>query len=74
MSRYGDEPADYLDGDPCNADCADCGVGFWKGAFDSCVWCTPCAVRRDEWATAQEIKRMAKAVLSVDLMKVRDVA
>lgn len=76
MSRFDgpEEPADYLDGDPVNAECADCGLGWWKGEHDSCVWCGPCAQRRDDWATAQEIKRMAKAVLTVDLMHVKDVA
>lgn len=74
MSRFGDEPSDYLDGDPANAECADCGVGFYRSAFDACVWCGDCGQRRDDWATAQEIKRMAKAVLAVDLMNVKEVA
>lgn len=76
MSRYDprDEPANYLDGDDCNAACSDCGSGFWRSEYDACPFCGPCAQSRDDWATAQEIKRMAKAVLSVDLTKVRDVA
>lgn len=75
MSRWGiDPPDDGAYDDPTNADCADCGTGFWKGEYDSCVWCGPCAQRRDDWATAQEIRHMAKAMLRVDLSKVKDVA
>jgi hypothetical protein len=76
MSRYDqpDEPADYLDGDPVNAECSDCGVGFWREPLDGCVWCGECADRRDRWATAQDVRLMLKAVLAVDLSKVRDVA
>ena len=76
MSRYDgpDEPADRLDGEITNCDCADCGLPFYRSAFDACPWCGPCAVRRDDWITAFELRRMAKAVLSIDLTKVRDIA
>lgn len=74
MSRYGDDATYAEDGEPTNAECSDCGLGFWRSEFDSCPWCGPCAQRRDDWATAQDLKRMAKAVLAVDLTNVKDVA
>jgi hypothetical protein len=72
--RYGDEDLDALDGDATNADCADCGTSYFRSGHDRCVWCGPCAQRRDAWVTAFELRRMAKAVLSIDLSTVREVA
>lgn len=74
-SRYDprDEPADYLDGDD-NARCADCGAGFYRSAWDRCHWCSACADTRDRWAEAQAMRSILKAVLKVDLSKVKDVA
>jgi hypothetical protein len=60
--------------EPDGAICSDCGESFYRSEFDSCVWCGPCAQRRDDWITAQEIKRMAKAVWNADLTKVKDIA
>lgn len=74
MSRFGEEPADDLDGEPTNAACADCGAWWYRSEFDRCVWCGDCADLRDRWATAQEMRSILKAVLAVDLSKVRDVA
>jgi len=74
MSRYGDEDADALDGEACNAECADCGVAYSKAEHDRTPWCDGCSDRRDRWATAQEMRSMARAVLAVDLSKVKDVA
>lgn len=75
MSRFGIDPPDddAYEMRP-NAECADCGVAYAKGEHDRSVWCDPCSDRRDRWITAQEMKRMAKAVLAVDLMTVKDVA
>jgi len=75
-----DSDADYYEGlngpadGEANAECHDCGQPWYRSEFDSCVWCGPCAQRRDEWATAMELKRMAKAVLAVDLTKIKGVA
>jgi hypothetical protein len=74
MNRFGDDDTDAYDSDPTNAECHDCGAAWYRSEFDACVWCGPCADRRDRWATAQEMRSMAKAVLAVDLMKVKDVA
>lgn len=75
MSRYGDEDADALDvGLPMNAECHDCGIPYSRAEHDRTVWCDSCSDKRDRWATAFEIRHMAKAVLAVDLTKVRDVA
>jgi hypothetical protein len=74
VSRYGDDTTYPEDADPTNCDCADCGVAFWKSEWDSCPWCGPCAQRRDEWATAQDLKRMAKAVLTTDLTTIKEIA
>lgn len=75
MSRFGEEPADYLDGGiPCNAECADCGLPFSRAEFDAIPWCDTCSDRRDRWAAAQEVRTMLKAVLAVDLSTVKDVA
>lgn len=75
MSRFGEEPADYLDGDVRpNAECHDCGAGWYRSEFDRCVFCADCADLRDRWATAQEMRSILKAVLAVDLSKVLDVA
>jgi hypothetical protein len=75
VSRYGDEEPDALDADiQPNATCADCGVDYSKAEHDRSVWCDDCSNRRDAWATATEIRFMAKAVLKADLMKVKDVA
>ncbi len=57
-----------------NATCADCGVDYSKAEHDRSVWCDPCSDRRDRWATAMEIRIMAKAFLSADLSTVKDVA
>lgn len=73
MSYYHDEDDPHAF-DLLNAICADCGERWYRSEHDRCVWCGPCAQRRDAWATAQEIRSMAKAVLKVDLMKVRDIA
>jgi len=75
MSRYGDEDADALDvGLPMNATCADCGIDYSRAELDSTPWCDACSDRRDRWATAQELRTMAKAVLRADLMTTKDVA
>jgi hypothetical protein len=57
-----------------NAECADCGVEYSKGEYDRTPWCDACSDRRDRWITAQEVRHMAKAFLSVDLTTVKDVA
>ncbi len=54
--------------------CHDCGVPYARAEYDRTVWCDDCSNRRDRWADAQEIRTMAKAVLSVDLSTVKDVA
>lgn len=75
MSRYGEDdtyPEDQAD--PTNSECPDCGGAFWRAEMDRCVFCGPCAQQRDAWATAQELKTMAKAILNADLTKVRDIA
>jgi hypothetical protein len=75
MSRYGDEPDDALDvEDLRNAVCADCGLSYARAELDSTPWCDECSDRRDRWATAQELRTMAKAVLKADLTKTKDVA
>lgn len=76
MSRFGDEDPHAFDDPhgPDNAECADCGAPWYRAPLDSCPWCGDCAIRRDEWATAQEIKRMAKVVLAADLMTIKDIA
>jgi len=76
VSRFGldDDDREYDAPLPPNATCADCGIDYAKGEHDRSVWCDPCSDRRDRWATAQELRTMAKAVLAVDLMKTKDVA
>lgn len=76
MSRYDgpEEPADRLDvGDRPDAECADCGLPFHRGSY-AMAWCEGCSNRRDHWASVEEIKTMAKAVLQVDLSTVKDIA
>lgn len=69
------DDADAFDDTPrANAECADCGAEYSKGAYDSTPWCDPCSDRRDRWITAQEMRTMAKAFLKVDLSQVKDVA
>lgn len=75
MSRYGDDESDALDvGLAPNAECHDCGVEYSKGLHDRSVWCDTCSDRRDRWATAQELRAMAKAFLATDLTTVKDIA
>jgi hypothetical protein len=59
---------------PFNASCTDCGIDYSKLEGDPGSWCDGCSDRRDEWTSAQEIRVMAKAVLSADLSKIKDVA
>lgn len=74
-SRYGAEPADALDvGLPPNAECTDCGAAYSKADDDPTTWCDACSDRRDAWAAAFEIRQMVKAVLTIDLSTVKDVA
>jgi len=71
VSYYHDEDDPHAyDLPPTNATCHDCGVDYSRGEHDPTVWCDECSDRRDRWATAQEIKMMAKAALRVDLTKV----
>jgi hypothetical protein len=74
VSRYGADDTYPEDADPTNAACPDCGVDFWRGEFDTCVWCGPCAQRRDAWASVQEIRSLATAVLKSDPTKLKDIA
>jgi hypothetical protein len=75
MSRYGEEDRDALDADvQMNASCTDCGVDYAKAENDLSTWCDACSDRRDAWATALEIRFMAKAVLKADVTTVKDVA
>lgn len=45
-----------------------------RDELDSTPTCDSCSNRRDAWATAQELRHMAKAVLTADLLKVKDIA
>jgi hypothetical protein len=56
------------------ATCTDCGVPYGREYDSPNGLCAECDDRREAWATAQQLKRMAKAVLKVDLTKVKEVA
>lgn len=76
MTRYGDDSTYHEDQDAQlpNAICSDCGADYSRDELDATPWCDACSNKRDAWATAQDLKRMAKAVLATDLTKVRDIA
>lgn len=78
MSRYNSDVDAYawLNGDelPANATCQDCQASYSKAEDDPSGCCDSCSDKRDRWATALEIKLMAKAVLRTDLTRVKDVA
>ncbi len=59
---------------PFNAECADCGQPYSKAEMDRTPWCDTCSDRRDRWAAAQDVRTMAKAVLAIDPLKVKDIA
>jgi hypothetical protein len=74
--RYGDDDTTADDDDSIqpNAVCSDCGVSYSRAELDSTPFCDACSDKRDAWATAQELRTIAKAVLKVDLTKTKDVA
>ena len=85
MSRYdyqdpGMDAAycDGLSGPRANATCADCDEPFYTLEAATTVRCDVCWEARDAHTSALEaaylLKRMAKAILSADLTKVKDVA
>jgi len=76
MSRYGDDDTPAYDTDEihANAVCSDCGVAYSRGELDSTPFCDACSDKRDAWATAQELRTIAKAVLATDLTTIKDVA
>jgi len=75
VSRYGSDDRDaYDDTLQPNAECQDCSAPFSKAEDDPGVWCDFCSDKRDRWATALELRTMAKAVLRTDLTRVREVA
>lgn len=75
MSRYREDDRDaYDDTLQSNAECHDCGSAYSKAEDDPSGCCDPCSDKRDRWATALELRLMAKAVLRVDLARVKDVA
>jgi hypothetical protein len=75
MTRYGDDDRDaYDDTLQPNADCQDCGIAYSKADDDPSGCCDPCSDKRDRWATALELRLMAKAVLRADPATIKDVA
>ena len=87
MSRYdysdpGCDQAycDALSDPPPNQICADCHEEFFTVFFATTTptWCDACWTTRDAHTSALEesylLKRMAKAFLSADLTKVKEVA
>ncbi len=68
-----DRYADWPD-QPFNATCADCGVDYSRAEMDRTPFCDTCSNRRDQWASAQDVRTMAKAVLAIDPLKIRDIA
>lgn len=79
MSRYDSDVDAYewlngADELQPNATCQDCGIAYSKAEDDPSGCCDSCSDKRDRWATALELKLMAKAVLRTDLTQVKDVA
>lgn len=85
MSKY-DYSDPGMDADYCNglsepgvvAQCADCGDDFRTVVAELGARCDACWAERDAHTdaleAAAELKRMARAILSADLTKVKDVA
>lgn len=75
MSRYGNDDRDaYDDSLQLNAQCQDCGIDYSKAEDDPSGCCDSCSDTRDRWATALELRVLAKAVLRTDLTRVKEVA
>lgn len=74
MSSWGEELDPFEYEPKPNAECTDCGTAFVRSEYDRCPWCADCAIRRDQWASLQDIKTMARAVLTIDPAKIKDIA
>ncbi len=68
-----DRYADWPD-QPFNATCSDCGVDYARAGMDRTPFCDTCSNRRYQWAAAQDMRTMAKAVLAIDPLKIKDIA
>jgi len=76
MSRFNSdldfyESVNGPDAARATASCQDCGADIVPSTNPCCDGCSD---RRERWAELHEIKRIAKAVLDVDLTKVKEIA